>query len=237
MQTMKTIPRRSFIKSGGGAIGLATLARAAQGAQVSENAKQNLGPRRPEALEGLLRELETTGSRFYNVPRADGEFLHLLVKMIGARRVLEIGTANGYSAIWLAMALEETGGALNTIEIQPELVRAARTHVQRAGLTHRVTFHEGDAHQLVTTLPGPFDLVFIDAEIGGKMDYFQKVYPEKLPRGGVLLCHNAIVYAAGMRDYLDHIRAHPDFDTVILSLTMEDGFCVSHRRRVADPKS
>jgi predicted O-methyltransferase YrrM len=229
---MKLVKRRTFMQSSAAALGLSVLFP-----QLEPGAQEVAAGQAPRAklsanLEKLLHELEATQARFYNVPRPDGEFLHLLVKVARAKRVLEIGTANGYSAIWLATALAETDGHLTTIEIQPELVRAAKANLERAGLARRVECHEGDAHQVVMTLRGPFDLVFIDAELGGKMDYFRKLYPDKLPRGGIILCHNAITYRSAMQDYLDFIRAHADFDTVILSLTMQDGFVLSYRRRV-----
>lgn len=219
--------RRSAAALGWGAL----IPRFGLGTQAATPVGKPRARLSPE-LQQLLRELEASQARFYNVPRADGEFLHLLVKVTRAKRVLEIGTANGYSAIWLALGLAETDGRLATIEIQPDLVRAAQANLRRAGLRHRVEFHEGDAHQVVTTLNGPFDLVFIDAELGGKMDYFRKLYPDKLPRGGLLLCHNAITYRSAMQDYLDFIQDHEEFDTVILSLTLQDGFALSYRRRV-----
>jgi predicted O-methyltransferase YrrM len=209
-------------------VGLATLLPEwldANGANATASSKVS------SELEKLLKELEATQARYYNVPRADGEFLHVLVKMARAKRVLEIGTANGYSAIWLALALDETEGQLTTIEIQLELVRMAKANLKRAGLDRRIEFLEGDAHEGVKGLKGPFDLVFIDAELGGKMDYFSKIYPDKLPRGGLIVCHNAIKYKSAMQDYLDFIRQHAEFDTVILSLTMDDGFVLSYRRR------
>lgn len=225
---MSTTKRRTFLRKGIGAAGLAALL---PGLHVTQAAEASTNSRLPVDLEKLLKELEATQARYYNVPRADGEFLHLLVKVARARRVLEIGTANGYSAIWLSLALEETDGQLTTIEIQPDLVRMAKAHLKRAGLERRVEFLEGDAHQVVTTVTGPFDLVFIDAELGGKLDYFRNIHPDKLPRGGLIVCHNAIKYKSAMQDYLDFIRQRSDFDTVILSLTMEDGFVVSYRRR------
>jgi len=225
---MNTIKRRKFLRKGIGAVGLATLLPELQDANAAaEIASSKL----TEALERLLKELEATQARYYNVPRADGEFLHLLVKVARARRVLEIGTANGYSAIWLALALEETDGRLATIEIKAELVRTARANLKRAGLERRVEFLEGDAHEVVKGVKGPFDVVFIDAELGGKMDYFSKIYPDKLPRGGLIVCHNAIKYRSAMQDYLDFVRQHAEFDSVILSLTMDDGFVVSYRLR------
>jgi predicted O-methyltransferase YrrM len=227
---MYPMKRRKFLRKSVGAAGLATFfpLLLEQDTAVAASSIPS------GDMEKLLKELETTQARYYNVPRADGEFLHLLVRVARAARVLEIGTANGYSGIWLALALEETDGRLTTIEIESELVRAAKANLRRAGLDRRVECLEGDAHRVVTTLTGPFDLVFIDAELGGKMDYFGKIYPDKLPPGGLIVCHNAIKYRAAMQDYLDFIRRHAEFNSVILSLTMEDGFVVSYRRRVAN---
>lgn len=181
-------------------------------------------------LEKVLAELEATRARYYNVPREDGRFLNLLAKSVQAKNVLEIGTANGYSAIWLALALEETGGKLTTIEIDPGKVKEAKANLGRAGLAHRVTFLEGDAHQIVRTLEGPYDFIFIDADMGNDLDYFKALFP-KLSPGGVLLRHNAIRYASTMKDYLEAVKTHPQLDTVVLSLTMDDGFAVSYKRR------
>jgi predicted O-methyltransferase YrrM len=128
--------------------------------------------------------------------------------------------------------LEETGGKLITIEIDRKRFDLARRHINEAGLSHRITCIRGDAHVEVGKLEGPFDFVFMDADKEGQMDYFKKVYPNKLVPGGILLAHNAIQQANPMRDYLEMIRKHPDFDTVTLSLTMDDGFCVSYRHRI-----
>lgn len=185
---------------------------------------------RAAALEKLLAELESTAGRFYNVPREDGRFLNLLLKLKGARRALEVGTANGYSAIWQALALEETGGKLTTIEIKPEFVRTARENLGRLKLADRVEFLEGDAHKIVRTLEGPFDFIFIDADMGNDLDYFTVLFP-KLEPGGLLLRHNAITYASTMKDFLDAVQKHPELDSVILSLTMKDGFSVSLKKR------
>ena len=180
--------------------------------------------------EKLLKKLEASRGEYWNVPRKDGEFLHLLVKASGAKRVLEVGTANGYSAIWIGKALEETGGKLTTIEINPKKVKEAREHLALAGLSDRVTVVEGDAHKIARELKGPFDFIFLDADMGRDLDYFKTLFP-KLSPGGLLLRHNAIRYASTMEDYLAAVKKHPKLDTVILSLTMEDGFAVSYKRK------
>jgi predicted O-methyltransferase YrrM len=175
--------------------------------------------------------MDSRGYRFWSVPRKDGEFLHFFVKAIRAKQVLEVGTSQGVSAIWMALALEETGGRLITIEIDRERYQTARRNIEEAGVLNRVTLILGDAHAEVAKLEGPFDFVFLDADKEGQVDYFNKLYPTKLLPGGVLAVHNAIQQAGSMRDYLDLVRKHSAFDTVTLSVTLDDGFCLSYCHR------
>ncbi|OGB93954.1 MAG: hypothetical protein A2Z31_06535 [candidate division NC10 bacterium RBG_16_65_8] len=144
-----------------------------------------------------------------------------------------MGTSHGYSAIWLGLALEETGGRLTTIEIDRARHDLARRNVAQAGLAQRVTLVQGDAHAAIPTLDGPFDFVFLDADKEGQVDYFHKLYPRKLAPGGLIAVHNAIRQAGAMREYLDLVRNHSDFDTVTISATLDDGFCLSYRRRTS----
>jgi predicted O-methyltransferase YrrM len=189
--------------------------------------------RDPAQLRRLLEAMDAKSYHFWSVPRKDAEFLHLMVKATRARNVLELGTSQGTSAVWMGLALEETGGRLTTIEIERERYELARGHVNEAGLSQRITLINGDAHTVVTTLGGPFDFVFMDADKEGQVDYFKKLYPKKLTPGGILAVHNAIRQASSMKDYLDMIRKHSDFDTVTLSLTMDDGICLSYRHRAS----
>jgi predicted O-methyltransferase YrrM len=181
----------------------------------------------------LLEEMEAQGPRYWSVPRRDGELLHFLVKATQARNILEIGTSHGYSAIWMALALEETGGRLTTIEIDRTRHDLARKRLGEANLSQRATLIRGDAHAEVPKLGGPFDFVFLDADKEGQVDYFHALYPRMLAPGGLLAVHNAIRQAGAMRDYLALVRNHRDFDTVTVSATMDDGFCLSYRRRTA----
>lgn len=217
---MRQLKRRDFIAMATGALSWRALSAEAPSLRERER-----------TIEPLLRELEATRHQFANVPREDGRFLNLLVKATGAKRVLEVGTSNGYSALWICLALEETGGHLTTIEILPERVKMAQENLKRAGLVHRVAFLQGDAHQIVPTLKGPFDFVFLDADKGRERDYFGYLYPDKLPKGSLLVIHNAIRFRDAMRPFLDFIRQHPEFDSLIVSVTMDDGFSVSYRRR------
>jgi len=183
-------------------------------------------------IKRLLDQMDSRGYRFWSVPRKDGEFLHFFVKAIRAKSILEVGTSQGVSAIWMGLALGETGGRLTTIEIDRERYNTARKNIEEAGMLNRVTPILGDGHAELAKLDGPFDFVFLDADKEGQVDYFNKLYPKKLLPGGVLAVHNAIQQASSMRDYLDLVRKHPAFDTVTLSATLDDGFCLSYRHRV-----
>ena len=234
MKIRQQFGRRDFLKTTGGALGLFVAATHVPSA-IGDTAEGGPRPvkRDPAQLKRLLDQMDAKGYQFWSVPRKDGEFLHLLVKATRARNVLELGTSHGFSAIWMGLALEETVGRLTTIEIDKERYDLARRHVSEAGLSQRVTLIKGDAHMEVVKLEGPFDFVFLDADKEGQMDYFNKLYPKKLVPGGILLVHNAIRQVNSMRDYLEMIRKHPDFDTVTLSVTMDDGFCLSYRHRVS----
>jgi predicted O-methyltransferase YrrM len=166
-----------------------------------------------------------------SVFRVDGQVLNLLVKATRARSVLELGTSQGYSALWLALALEESGGHLTTVDQRPERIELARQNLGRAGLLHRVTFRDGDAHHLLALIDGPFDFVFLDADKGGNFDYFQKLYPKKLLAGGLLVARKAISMRDAMKQYLQALEQHPAFDAVILNLPTGDNFSVAYRKR------
>lgn len=227
MAGTRTVRRRDFLAAAGGALSLVASPRPG-GAAVGSPAT---GLRDPARLRRLLEDLEAEGPRFWSVPRQDGAFLHFLVKATRARNVLEVGTSHGYSAIWMGLALEETGGRLTTIEIDRTRHNLARKHVNEAGLSQRIALIKGDAHAEAPKLDGPFDFVFLDADKEGQVDYFRALYPRKLAPGGLLAVHNAIRQAGAMRGYLELIRTHPDFDTVTVSATMDDGFCLSYRHR------
>jgi len=224
--------RRKFLKTTGRALSLFTVAtQAPPGIAGAWEGTPSPVKRDPAELKRLLDEMEAKGHRFWSVPRKDGEFLHLLVKATRAIHVLELGTSHGFSAIWMGLGLEETGGRLTTIEIDKERHDLALRNVIKAGLSERITLIKGDAHREVVKLVGPFDFVFMDADKEGQRNYFNTLYPKKLVPGGILAVHNAIQQANSMQDYLKMIRRHPDFDTVTLSLTLDDGFCVSYRHR------
>lgn len=151
--------------------------------------------------------------RFRNVPEHDGRLLRILTEAMNAKHVVEIGTSTGYSGIWFGMALKQTGGKLTTYEIDPQRAATARENFQEANVDDLVTLVEGDAHQEVQTLEGPIDVIFLDADKEGYVDYLQKLLP-KLRPGGVVLAHNIDLRMADPA-FMKAITTDPNLETVV----------------------
>jgi len=150
-----------------------------------------------------------------NVPVEDGELLRLFARASRARRVVEIGTSNGYSGIWFCLALKSTGGRLITHEIDEGRAKLAKENFKRAGVDDIVTLVEGDAHETIKKLEGPIDILFLDADKSGYMDYMEKLLPLVRP-GGLILAHNTTNAGADMQDYLKAVTTNPDLQTLFL---------------------
>jgi predicted O-methyltransferase YrrM len=151
-----------------------------------------------------------------NVPVEDGRLLRVLTETIGAKHVVEIGTSNGYSGIWLCLALRTTGGKLTTYEIDARRAELARENFKRAGVEEFVTLVEGDAHEEVTKLKEPIDLLFLDADKDGYIDYLNKLLPLVRP-GGLIVAHNMNPRQADPK-YLEAITTNPDLETICLNM-------------------
>jgi predicted O-methyltransferase YrrM len=142
------------------------------------------------ALDAALEDSTAAGLPHIQVSPAQGKFLHLLARLMGARRILEIGTLGGYSTIWLARALPPDG-RLTTLEISPRHAEVARINVARAGFADVVDLRLGRALDTLPGLAGPFDFIFIDADKPSNADYF--TWALKLCRpGGLILIDNVI---------------------------------------------
>lgn len=149
-----------------------------------------------------------------NVPPEDGRVLRLLTEAVGAKKVVEIGTSNGYSGIWFCLALQNTGGKLITHEIDGARASLARENFKRAGVDDLITLVEGDAHEEVTKLKGPIDVLFIDADKEGYIDYLNKLLPLVRP-GGLIIAHNTNMRSR-MQDYIKAVTTSADLETVFL---------------------
>ncbi len=151
-----------------------------------------------------------------NVPLEDGRLLRLLTESIGAKRVVEVGTSNGYSGIWFCLALRKTGGHLITHELDARRADLARKNFKRAGVEQMITLIEGDAHETVKNLKEPIDLLFLDADKPGYPDYLKKLLPLVRP-GGLIVGHN-MRRPAPSPEYIKAITTNPSLETVFLNM-------------------
>lgn len=154
------------------------------------------------------------GPRFANVSTDDGRLLRLLVEAMGAKRVVEIGTSTGESAVWLALALRDTGGHLYTHEIDESRAAVARENFKKAGVDDLITLVFGDAHETVKQYKDPIDVLFLDADKEGYIDYLDKLLPVLRP-GGLIIAHNMNTRQADAR-YVKAITENPELETLIL---------------------
>lgn len=153
------------------------------------------------ALDAALRDSEAAGLPAIAVSPAYGQMLHLLARGVGARRILEIGTLGGYSAIWLARALP-ADGTLVTLEVSERHAAVARQNLERAGVSSRVDIRLGAAADSLRTMAAagepPFDFVFIDADKQGYPDYLRLSLA--LSRPGTLLVADNVVREGKVAD-------------------------------------
>lgn len=163
----------------------------------------------------VINEMEKDRSRqFANVSSNDGRLLRQLTEAMGAKRVVEIGTSTGFSGLWFALALRSTGGKLITHEIDPGRARAARKNFEQAGVDGLITIIEGDAHEKVKQLKESIDILFLDADKEGYIDYLNKLLSLIRP-GGLIIAHNMNPRQADP-DYVKAITTNPDFETLLL---------------------
>jgi predicted O-methyltransferase YrrM len=150
-----------------------------------------------EALSAAIRESAAAGLPAIAVSAAHGKMLHLLALSIGARRILEVGTLGGYSAIWMARALPP-GGELISLEIDPRNAEVARKNIERAGLGSRVQVKLGPAIESLPNLAGPFDMAFIDADKESNAAYFD--HAVRMSRSGGVIIVDNVVRGGGVID-------------------------------------
>jgi predicted O-methyltransferase YrrM len=166
--------------------------------------------------------------RDLNVPEVDGETLHDLVVKHKFRRAVEIGTSTGHSGIWIAWALAKTGGKLVTLEIDERRHRLAVDNFREAGVADYVDARLGDAHEIVTRLPGPIDFVFSDADKEWYTQYFDALWPKMAP-GGCFTAHNVTMRGEGIQTFLDRLKSVKDGETTFDSKSSA-GISITCRR-------
>ena len=213
--------RRRMLAASAAALGAAALDAAAQALRATADLDRQ--------VSGFL-EAQRDRWDYLNVPYRDGKVLHDLAVRLGAKRILEIGTSTGHSTIWLAWAAAKTGGKVTTIEIDRGRHERALANLKLAGVSEYVDARLGDAHELVKTLPGPWDFVFQDADKEWYLQYFLELDPKMAP-GGCYTAHNvARAYAREVRQFLERVRADPRYDTRFADGASGEGISVSCRK-------
>lgn len=194
-----------------------------------------------EALEAALRDSREAGLPEIQVSPNQGKLMRLLAEIAGARRVLEIGTLGGYSAIHFARALPEDG-TLISLELEERHAEVARKNVERAGLSEKVQIRVGDAKELLARMAeddeGPFDLIFIDADKEGYPEYLD--WSLKLSRPGTLILGDNAIRGGSvidpqdesgraMREFNERLARDPRLSATLLPLLRErvDGIAIA----------
>jgi caffeoyl-CoA O-methyltransferase len=196
------------------------------------------------ALENALRRSREAGLPEINVSATEGKLLRMLAEMVGARRILEIGTLGGYSAIHLARALPENGGLIS-LELDERHAAVARENVAEADLESKVEVRVGDARESLASIDekgeGPFDVVFIDADKGGYSEYLEWAIRLSRP-GSLILGDNAIrggdvldpgdESSRAVREFNERLARDPRLSAIVLPLIREriDGLAIARVR-------
>jgi caffeoyl-CoA O-methyltransferase len=205
---------------------------------------ENLFAPQDAALEAAVRESQRAGLPEIQVSPNEGKLLHLLAEMVGARRILEIGTLGGYSAINLARGMAEDG-TLISLEIDEHHAEVARQNVERAGLGERIEIRVGDARTLLAELTerdeGPFDLVFIDADKEGYPEYLE--WALRLSRPGSLILGDNTIWGGtiinpqdnstrAIHNFNERLAGDPRLSAIVLPLLRErvDGLAIARVR-------
>jgi len=176
----------------------------------------------------VLIELFRSQNPFWNINPHNGMFLGILVRAMKAKAVLEIGTSNGFSALFLGFALKDTGGKLLTIDIDPNKIAIAKENIKKAGLDDVIEVMQGDAHQIVPKLNKEFDMIFLDADHLNNNTYLDELLP-KLRVGGLLLTDDQTYFARETTEFTDRIRKDPNLISVLVPI--DDGVEMTYKRK------
>jgi predicted O-methyltransferase YrrM len=180
-------------------------------------------------IESVLSSIKAADKGQLAVSEEDGRFLRVLVASRGAKSILEIGAASGYSGIWLGLGARESGGRVVAIEYDQQRAKEASANIKRSGLDDVVRVVHGDAFAEIPKLQGTFDFVFLDAWKPDYKKFFDMVFPRLTP-GGVFAAHNVVNKKSEMEPFLRTIQSHPSLFTTVVSPSGE-GMSVSYKIR------
>ena len=169
--------------------------------------------------QNTLKELEKTQKDFWNISRVTAEFMYNFIVDGGIKNVIEVGTSNGYSGIWLGKALKKTGGHLTTIEFYDKRIVLAKDNFEKCGVSDVITIKQGDAATVLEYLPEDYkvEFAFVDANKRQYIDFFHLIDPH-LVKGGYIACDNVISHAPKVQTFLEDIDKNPNYENVVLPL-------------------
>ena len=179
-------------------------------------------------VDKVLADIRAKDKGQLAISEEDGRFLRLMIAEGNRKRVLEIGGASGYSAIWMAQGLRVTGGRMVTIEYDPIRAKELAENIRKSGFSDIVRVVSGDAFAEIPKLQGTFDFVFLDAWKRDYKKFLDLVYP-RLDKGGLFTAHNVVNKKGEMGDFLDAIQRSPSLWTAIVSPAGE-GISLSYKR-------
>jgi predicted O-methyltransferase YrrM len=176
-------------------------------------------------LDLILAELEMLGEdndarverkdqKYLNITRDTGELLAVLIKSGAVKQVLEVGTSNGYSTLWIASALPEDGH-VTTLEVLPHKIEQANANFKRAELNHKINIIPSSVDSYFQKSDQKFDLVFLDADRTQYIDLAEEILARVRP-GGLLVCDNAISHESEMRDFMNFVNETGEFTTALV---------------------
>ena len=172
------------------------------------------------SIQKLLSELGEFGQKnigYYNIPADTGKFLYNLILVSKAKNILEIGTSNGYSTIWLAEAAKQNRGKVTTIEISESKVKMAKENFERAKLNSIIKIIHGDALKEIPKLREKYDFMFIDAI---KSDYIKylKLNEKNLKKNAIVAADNAIIFKDKMSHYLNYLQNNKNYSSILVPI-------------------
>lgn len=172
-----------------------------------------------KTTNNIMAELEKTQKEFWNIARETGVMLNMFIKMMNAQSVLEIGTSNGYSGLWIAKALKATGGHLTTIEFYEKRQSIAIKNFKTCGVDDIITPIQGSAIMILENLPEDqmFDFVFIDANKQEYIKYFNLLKPH-LTKKCMIAADNILSHAQKVQPFVDAVNQDDEFQYEILNL-------------------
>lgn len=207
--------RRFVLTSAAALLGVRSAPAQRRGSRVglgSETAPPVPKSETEKTVLATIEQMVRNGELYANVPTQDGRMLRILTESVNAKLVVEVGTSTGISGLWFSMALDKTGGRLITHDIDPGRIATARANFKKARVDRLITVVEGDARQTLKRIKDPIDVVFIDADKDGYVEYLNILLPLVRP-GGLILAHNTDM----VREYMGLVTTNADLETIVFS--------------------